>query len=160
MSRIRSARAQAFRVLRGGDDAINEQPPESEGAPLWELLEQRPPGVTPDYVVLPRRLLTDMPPQWQQQLGYLLNELHRVTQDAPWPVAYRVTPLRPVPLSNLNEGDLRRLDLSVEYDDTGELAYRHAHTGETVTSPERRRVLVPGQDALAADPRHPAASPH
>lgn len=159
MSRIGTARASALQVLRGGQGATEDGASDGPtGLPLLgEVLEQQP-GVTADYVVLPRRLLADMPPPWQQQLGHLLAELHRTTQDAPWPVAYRVTALRRVALSDLGESDLRRLDLYADYDEVGELTYRHSRTSEPVTSPERRRVLVPDRDALASDLSQPVSS--
>lgn len=151
MSRIRSAGTQALRVLRGGQADQREQAQETAGAPLRDLLEQPRPGVTAEYVVLPRSLLATMPVTWQQQLADILDELHDATREASWPAAYRVTALRRVRLTDLQETELRRIGVQADYDDDGQLVYRHARSSQPITSPERRLVLAPTTDPLAAD---------
>ncbi len=157
---IRSAGTHALRLLRGDLDESDDTPtPTAQpagGSPLRELLAHQHPAVNAEYVVLPRMLLEAMAPPWQQQLGHLLEELYRATQNAPWPAAYRVTPLRRACLTELDETDLRRIGIQAEYDDDGELVYRHTRTSQQITSPGRRAVLVPTRDRLPS--AHPSAA--
>lgn len=161
---IRSAGTHALRLLRGDlnepDDTPTPTPPPDDSPPLRQLLNHQHPSVSPEHIVLPRTLIDTMPPPWQQQLGHLLEELHRATQNASWPAAaYRVTPLRRTQLTELDESDLRRIGIQAEYDDDGELVYRHTRTNQQITSPGRRAVLVPTRDHLpSAHP--PAAASH
>ena len=149
---IRSAGTHALRLLRGDLDdeaTLAPTPPPDDSSPLRELLtHQQHPSISPEYIVLPRMLIEAMAPPWQKQLVHLLRELDHATQNAPWPAAYRVTPLRRAHLTELNETDLRTIGIQAEYDDVGELVYRHMRTGQQITSPDRRAVLVPIHNSL------------
>lgn len=126
-----------------------QQPPVS-ATPLRDYLTAQPlPGVTPDYVVVPRVLAENMPLPWQQQAAHLIEQLHHDHAQAPWPL-YRVDPSRRAALTACDEHQLTEVGASVELDDQGELVYRDARTGQLITDPEARLVLVPCPDPLQA----------
>lgn len=117
--------------------------PPASATPLRDYFERARQDVISDdtgYVVLPRSLAEQMPLPWQQQLVYLLGELHGSYQDLPWPV-YRVVPSRNERLVDLDERQLADAGYHLEIDGTGELVYRD-RDGNLISDPESCEVLV------------------
>lgn len=110
-------------------------------------------GVDERYVVLPRSLTEAMPLPWQQQMAYLVGELHRTYGHLPWPV-YRVVPSRIERLVDLDEGQLAEAGYLVEIDGSGELVYS-GRDGAPVSDPESVQVLVSCLDPIARTPPPP-----
>ncbi|MGH3980226.1 MAG: hypothetical protein ACRDRZ_14675 [Pseudonocardiaceae bacterium] len=122
--------------------------PPASATPLRDHLDRSRHGVDDAYVVLPRSLAEAMPLPWQQQMAYLIGELHCAYGDLPWPV-YRVVPSRTERLVDLDEGQLTEAGYLVEIDQTGELVYRD-RDGGVVDEPESQRVLVSCLDPIPA----------
>lgn len=114
--------------------------------PLADQLSAEAPGVTENYVVLPRSLAEDMPLPWQQQMAALLAQFHETHRDLSWPT-YRVVPSRPERLVDLDEEQLAGAGYLVELDSDGELVYRD-RTGRRVEDPENTIALVPCLDPI------------
>lgn len=125
--------------------------PPASATPLHDHLSRVQLGVDEGYVVLPRSLAEVMPLPWQQQMAYLLSELHRYYGHLPWP-RYRVVPSRTERLVDLDEGQLAEAGYLIEIDGDGELVYR-ARDGAPVSDPESVQVLVACLDPI---PRRPA----
>lgn len=123
--------------------------------PLRDHLERAKLGVDESYVVLPRSLAEAMPLPWQQQMAYLLDELHRTYDDLPWPI-YRVVPSRAERLVDLDESQLAEAGYLLEIDSSGELVYRDRNDS-VVADPQSTEVLVPCLDPIF--PRSRAISP-
>jgi hypothetical protein len=123
--------------------------------PLRDHLELAKLGVDESYVVLPRALAESMPLPWQQQMAYLIDELHRTYGDLPWPL-YRVVPSRAERLVDLDENQLAEAGYLLEIDSSGELVYRDRHDS-VVADPQSTEVLVPCLDPIFHQP--PAISP-
>ncbi|MFY9807797.1 MAG: hypothetical protein WCC38_09130 [Pseudonocardiaceae bacterium] len=107
-------------------------------------------GVDEGYVVLPRSLAEEMPLPWQQQMAYLIDELHRTHGELPWPI-YRVIPSRVERLVDLDEAQLTEAGYLLEIDTTGELVYRDRND-VAVSDPQSREVLVSCLDPLLRRP--------
>jgi hypothetical protein len=120
--------------------------------PLRDHLEMAKLGVDDGYVVLPRSLAEEMPLPWQQQMAFLIDELHRTYGDLPWPV-YRVVPSRPERLVDLDETQLAEAGYLLEIDSRGELVYRDRNDA-VVSDPQSTEVLVSCLDPI---PRRPPA---
>ena len=127
----------------------------ASATPLRDHLDGAKLGVDEGYVVLPRSLAEEMPLPWQQQMAYLLDELHRNYGDLVWPI-YRVVPSRVERLVDLDEGQLAEAGYLLEIDTTGELVYRDRND-VVVTDPQCREVLVSCLDPIPRRP--PAISP-
>lgn len=123
--------------------------------PLRDHLELAKLGVDESYVVLPRALAESMPLPWQQQMAYLIDELHRTYGDLPWPL-YRVVPSHAERLVDLDENQLAEAGYLLEIDGSGELVYRDRHDS-VVADPQSTEVLVPCLDPIFHQP--PAISP-
>jgi hypothetical protein len=119
--------------------------------PLRDHLERAKLGVDESYVVLPRSLAESMPLPWQQQMAYLLDELHRTYDDLPWPI-YRVVPSRAERLVDLDESQLAEAGYLLEIDSSGELVYRDRNDS-VVSDPQSTKVLVPCLDPVSRQPR-------
>lgn len=119
--------------------------------PLRDHLERAKLGVDESYVVLPRSLAESMPLPWQQQMAYLLDELHRTYDDLPWPI-YRVVPSRAERLVDLDESQLAEAGYLLEIDSSGELVYRDRNDS-VVADPRSTKVLVPCLDPIFHQPR-------
>jgi hypothetical protein len=117
--------------------------------PLSGLLTRGGPGILPQYVVLPRALIEDMPLPWQNAMVQILEELHQATQHLPWP-AYRVVPSRRERLVNLDEDQLAEVGCLVEIDTDGEVVYRERN-GKRIADPESTEVLVSCLDPIFTD---------
>jgi hypothetical protein len=96
-----------------------------------------------------------MPLPWQQQMAYLIDELHRTYGDCPWPV-YRVVPSRVERLVDLDERQLAEAGYLLEIDSSGELVYRDRNDA-VVADPQSTEILVPCLDPMCGGP--PAISP-
>jgi hypothetical protein len=118
----------------------------ASATPLRDHLAMAKLGVDEGYVVLPRSLAEEMPLPWQQQMAYLINELHQTYGDLPWPV-YRVVPSRTERLVDLDEGQLAEAGYLLEIDTNGELVYRDRDDA-VVTDPQSREVLVACLDPI------------
>ncbi len=110
-------------------------------------------GINEGYIVLPRSLVEEMPLPWQQQMVYLINELHETYGDLPWPI-YRVVPSRVERLVDLDESQLAEAGYLLEIDASGELVYRDRND-VVVSDPQSREVLVSCLDPI---PRRPPAA--
>lgn len=122
----------------------------TSATPLRDYLELTTLGVDGDYVVLPRPLAEEMPLPWQQQMAYLIDELHRTYRDRPWPV-YRVVPSRVERLVDLDESQLAEAGYLLEIDSSGELVYRDRNDA-VVSDPQSTEVLVPCLDPIQRRP--------
>ncbi|MGH3824798.1 MAG: hypothetical protein ACRDRA_18485 [Pseudonocardiaceae bacterium] len=122
----------------------------ASATPLRDHLELATLGVDEDYVVLPRPLAEEMPLPWQQQMAYLIDELHRTYGDRPWPV-YRVVPSRVERLVDLDESQLAEAGYLLEIDSSGELVYRDRNDA-VVSDPQSTEVLVPCLDPIHRRP--------
>ncbi|HEY3894898.1 MAG TPA: hypothetical protein VGL88_05965 [Pseudonocardiaceae bacterium] len=122
----------------------------ASATPLRDHLELAERGVDEDYVVLPRPLAEKMPLPWQQQMAYLLDELHKTYSDLPWPV-YRVVPSCVERLVDLDENQLAEAGYLLEIDTSGELVYRDRDDA-VVPDPQSREVLVPCPDPMLHRP--------
>ncbi|MGH3873317.1 MAG: hypothetical protein ACRDSR_17720 [Pseudonocardiaceae bacterium] len=118
----------------------------ASATPLRDHLALTKLGVDDGYVVLPRSLAEEMPLPWQQQMAYLIGELHQTYGDLPWPV-YRVVPSRVEKLVDLDEGQLAEAGYLLEIDTSGELVYRDRDDA-VVTDPQSREVLVSCLDPI------------
>jgi hypothetical protein len=127
----------------------------ASAGPLRDHLELAKLGVDEGYVVLPRSLAEEMPLPWQQQMAYLIDELHKTYSDLPWPV-YRVVPSRVERLVDLDEAQLAEAGYLLEIDGSGELVYRDRNDA-VVADPQSTEVLVPCLDPMRSRP--PAISP-
>jgi hypothetical protein len=125
-------------------------PRPASATPLRDHLEFAKLGVDEGYVVLPRSLAEEMPLPWQQQLAYLLDELHETYGDLPWPV-YRVVPSRVERLVDLDETQLAEAGYLLEIDSSGELVYRDRNDA-VVSSPQSTEVLVSCPDPILRRP--------
>ncbi|MDQ3761831.1 MAG: hypothetical protein M3460_09050, partial [Actinomycetota bacterium] len=121
--------------------------------PLRDHLELAKLGINEGYIVLPRSLVEEMPLPWQQQMVYLINELHETYGDLPWPI-YRVVPSRVERLVDLDESQLAEAGYLLEIDASGELVYRDRND-VVVSDPQSREVLVSCLDPI---PRRPPAA--
>lgn len=124
--------------------------PPASSSPLRDHLAVAQLGVNEGYVVLPRSLAEAMPLPWQQQMAYLIGELHQTYGDLPWPL-YRVVPSRTERLVDLDEGQLAEAGYLLEIDAHGELVYRDRDDA-VVPDPQYREVMVSCLDPI---PRHP-----
>ena len=124
-------------------------------SPLRDHLELATLGVDDGYVVLPRLLAEEMPLPWQQQMAYLIDELHKTHGQLPWPV-YRVVPSRVERLVDLDEAQLAEAGYLLEIDSNGELVYRDRNDA-VVPNPQTTEVLVSCLDPMRDRP--PAISP-
>lgn len=124
--------------------------PPASATPLRDHLASTRLGVNEGYVVLPRSLAESMPLPWQQQMAYLIGELHQTYGDLPWP-HYQVVPCRTERLVDLDEGQLAAAGYVLEIDASGELVYRDRYDA-VVPDPQSREVLVSCLDPI---PRHP-----
>ncbi|MGH3766934.1 MAG: hypothetical protein ACRDS0_04455 [Pseudonocardiaceae bacterium] len=115
-------------------------------SPLRDHLELAKLGVDEGYVVVPRSLAEGMPLPWQQQMAYLLDELHKTHGDLPWPV-YRVVPSRVERLVDLDEAQLAEAGYLLEIDSSGELVYRDRDDA-VVPDPQSTQVLVSCPDPI------------
>ncbi|MGH3685810.1 MAG: hypothetical protein ACRDQ9_17570 [Pseudonocardiaceae bacterium] len=122
----------------------------ASATPLRDHLELAKLGVEEGYVVLPRSLAEEMPLPWQQQMAYLIDELHRTYGDLPWPV-YRVVPSRVERLVDLDEAQLAEAGYLLEIDSSGELVYRDRHD-TVVSDPQSTEVLVSCLDPIRRRP--------
>jgi hypothetical protein len=127
----------------------------ASATPLRDHLELTKLGVDESYVVLPRSLAEEMPLPWQQQMAYLIDELHQTYGDLPWPV-YRVVPSRVERLVDLDETQLAEAGYLLEIDTSGELVYRDRND-VVIPDPQSREVLVSCLDPIPRRP--PAISP-
>lgn len=127
----------------------------ASASPLRDHLELAKLGVDEGYVVLPRSLAEGMPLPWQQQMAYLIDELHRTYGERPWPV-YRVVPSRLERLVDLDESQLAEAGYLLEIDTSGELVYRDRNDA-VVCDPQSTQVLVSCLDPMRPHP--PAISP-
>ncbi len=127
----------------------------ASASPLRDHLELAKLGVDEGYVVLPRSLAEEMPLPWQQQMAYLIDELHKTYGDLPWPV-YRVVPSRVERLVDLDEAQLAEAGYLLEIDSSGELVYRDRNDA-VVPNPQSTEVLVSCLDPMRSRP--PAISP-
>lgn len=134
-------------------------PPASVNPLRDHIAAARPGVISADdaYVVLPRALAESMPLPWQQQMSYLIGELHRAYGTLPWPV-YRVVPSRTERLVDCDEGQLAEAGYSVELDSGGELVYNDRE-GTEVTEPEAHTVLVTTHDPVLRRPPRSGAWP-
>ena len=128
--------------------------PPASATPLRDYLASTSLGIDERYVVLPRSLAESMPLPWQQQMVYLLSELHQTYGDLPWPL-YRVVPSRIERLADLDEGQLAEAGYLLEIDAAGELVYRD-RDGVVVLDPGAHEVMVSCLDPI---PRHPPPPP-
>ena len=128
--------------------------PPASSTPLRDHLACAQRGVNEGYVVLPRSLAEAMPLPWQQQMAYLIGELHQTYGDLPWPL-YRVVPCRTERLVDLDEGQLTEAGYVLEIDADGELVY-HDQTGAVVPDPHSREILVSCLDPIPRNPPPPA----
>lgn len=128
--------------------------PPASSTPLRDHLATAQRGVSEGYVVLPRSLAEAMPLPWQQQMAYLIGELHQTYGDLPWPL-YRVVPCRTERLVDLDEGQLAEAGYVLEIDSDGELVYRDQH-GAAVPDPHSREILVSCLDPIPRNPPPPA----
>ena len=124
-------------------------------SPLRDHLELAKLGVDEGYVVLPRSLAEEMPLPWQQQMAFLIDELHKTYSDLRWPV-YRVVPSRVERLVDLDEAQLAEAGYLLEIDGNGELVYRDRNDA-IVPDPQATEVLVPCLDPMRSSP--PAINP-
>ena len=128
--------------------------PPASSTPLRDHLAGAQRGVNEGYVVLPRSLAEAMPLPWQQQMAYLIGELHQTYGDLQWPL-YRVVPCRTERLVDLDEGQLAEAGYVLEIDSDGELVYHDQH-GAVVTDPYTREILVSCLDPIPRNPPPPA----
>ncbi|HKR48016.1 MAG TPA: hypothetical protein VJT72_00285 [Pseudonocardiaceae bacterium] len=122
----------------------------ASATPLRDHLARTKLGVDDGYVVLPRSLAEEMPLPWQQQMAYLIDELHQTYGDLPWPI-YRVVPSRVERLVDLDETQLAEAGYVLEIDTDGELVYRDRDDA-VVTAPQSREVLVSCLDPIPRSP--------
>jgi hypothetical protein len=127
--------------------------PPASATPLRDHLAASQLGVNEGYVVLPRSLAEAMPLPWQQQMAYLIGELHQTYGDMPWP-DYRVVPSRIERLVDLDEGQLAEAGYLLEIDTDGELVYRD-RDGAEVPDAHDREVLVSCLDPIPRIPPPP-----
>ncbi|MPY79674.1 MAG: hypothetical protein GEV04_14625 [Actinophytocola sp.] len=123
--------------------------PPASSTPLADQLARGGPGVTDDYVVLPRSVAEDMPLPWQRQMASVLGQFHHTHRELSWP-RYRVLPSREERLTDLDEEQLAEAGYAVEMDDDGELVYRERN-GRKVDDPETTTVLVTCLDPVISD---------
>ncbi|WP_034274935.1 hypothetical protein [Haloechinothrix halophila] len=140
--------------------------PPASSTPLADQLARGGPGVTAEYVVLPRSIAEDMPLPWQRQIASVLEQFHHMHRDLSWP-KYRVLPSREEKLTDLDEEQLAEAGYTVEMDDDGELVYRE-RSGRRVDEPEETTVLVTCLDPVVSErsvrrqqqaPAEPAPAP-
>jgi hypothetical protein len=122
----------------------------ASATPLRDYLALTKLGVDEGYVVMPRSLAEEMPLPWQQQMVYLINELHQTYGHLPWPI-YRVVPSRTERLVDLDEGQLAEAGYVLEIDASGELVYRDRDDA-VVANPQSREVLVSCLDPIPRCP--------
>lgn len=123
--------------------------PPASSTPLADHLAKGGPGVTEDYVVLPRAMAEDMPLPWQRQLASVLGQFHHMHRELSWP-KYRVLPSREEKLADLDEEQLAEAGYTVEMDDNGDLVYRE-RSGRKVEDPEATTVLVTCLDPVISE---------
>ncbi|MGH4012670.1 MAG: hypothetical protein ACRDSL_01765 [Pseudonocardiaceae bacterium] len=128
--------------------------PPASATPLRDHLALTELGVNEGYVVLPRSLAESMPLPWQQQMAYLIGELHQTYGDLPWPL-YQVVPCRTERLVDLDEGQLADAGYLLEIDAEGEFVYRDRDDA-VVSDPQSREVLVSCLDPIPRYPPPPA----
>jgi hypothetical protein len=129
----------------------------ASATPLRDHLTVTTLGVDEGYVVLPRSLAEEMPLPWQQQMAYLIRELHQTYGHLPWPV-YRVVPSRIERLVDLDEHQLAEAGYLLEIDTSGELVYRDRDDA-VVPDPQSHEVLVSCPDPIISHPPHPISQP-
>ena len=146
-----------YHATQHGGRAINtpQAPPPQWTPPVAQYLQTGPkPGDAGLYLVMPITLMTNMPPEWQERMAYLLNEFHGATSRAPWP-DYRVHAVRRAAVSSCNETQLAKIGITADYDDDGVLVYQDAKG--PIADPDHRFVFVESEDPLyptpAAQPR-------
>lgn len=122
--------------------------PPASSTPLADQLARGGPGVTDDYVVLPRSIAEDMPLPWQRQAAGVLAQFHQTHRELSWP-RYRVLPSREEKLTDLDEEQLAEAGYTIEMDDDGSLVYRERN-GRRVAEPEETTVLVTCLDPVVA----------
>jgi hypothetical protein len=128
--------------------------PPASATPLRDHLATTQLGVNEGYVVVPRSLAEAMPLPWQQQMAFLIGELHQTYGTMPWPL-YRVVPSRTERLVDLDEGQLAEAGYLLEIDADGELVYRD-RDGAEVPDPQDREVMVSCLDPIPKVPPAPA----
>jgi hypothetical protein len=114
--------------------------------PVQDYLDGPAPGVTEDYLVVPRSLAQSMPLRWQQVFVGLLADLHDAYGHLPWP-EYKVVPSRWERLVDCDEEQLRAAGYHADLGPDGELEYVDA-AEKAVPDPKQHRVLAPVDDPL------------
>ncbi|HEY0813471.1 MAG TPA: hypothetical protein VGE11_09315 [Pseudonocardia sp.] len=114
--------------------------------PVQKYLDRAVPGVSSDYLVIPRSLAQSMPLRWQQVFVGLLADLHDAYGHLTWP-EYRVVPSRWEIVADLDEGQLGVAGIHADLGPDGALEYRDADE-RLISDPERHRVLAPVRDPL------------
>jgi len=123
--------------------------PPASSTPVRDYMAAGAPGVSPDYVVVPRALAEAMPLPWQQHFTHLLAEFHRTYGHLSWPV-YRVVPSRYEKLVDLDEDQLAEVGAIMEIDSDGSLVYRD-RSGRKIENAEDRTVLVSCLDPIPSE---------
>lgn len=123
--------------------------PPASSTPVRDYMAAGAPGVSSDYVVVPRALAEAMPLPWQQHLTHLMAEFHRTYGHLKWPV-YRVVPSRYEKLADLDEDQLAEVGAIMEIDSDGSLVYRD-RSGRKIENAEDRTVLVSCLDPIPAE---------
>lgn len=121
------------------------QGPPASASPVADYLGTGRQGVSADraHLVLPRSVIEQLPLPVQQQLVGVLQQMHEITANAPWPV-YRVAPARWAKITELEETGLRELGLIAEFEgEDGEtLVYRDIQTGRQLQTAELERPVL------------------
>lgn len=123
--------------------------PPASSTPVRDYMAAGAPGVSPDYVVVPRALAEAMPLPWQQHFTHLLAEFHRTYGHLKWPI-YRVVPSRYEKLTDLDEDQLAEVGAIMEIDSDGSLVYRD-RSGRKIENAEDRTVLVSCLDPIPSE---------
>jgi hypothetical protein len=118
--------------------------PQSTGPINAYLTSAAPPGVSLDerYLVLPRIVLENLPTEVQHDLAHLLQRVHDLACDLPWPQSYRVDAVRTTSLKALDETGLRQLGVTADLDWNGDLVHREETTGRMLTPAETTRPIA------------------
>lgn len=123
-----------------------DSPAPASRTPVQDYLDRSVPGVSTDYIVIPRSLAQSMPLRWQQVFVELLADLHDAYGDLTWP-EYRVVPSRWEIVADLDEGQLAVSGFHADLGADGALEYRDADE-RLISDPERHRVLAPVDDSI------------
>lgn len=123
-----------------------DPPVPASTTPVQDYLDRSVPGVSSDYLVIPRSLAQSMPLRWQQVFVGLLADLHDAYGHLTWP-EYRVVPSRWEIVADLDEAQLAVAGFHADLGADGALEYRDADES-VITDPERHRVLAPVEDPI------------